>query len=88
MINIIVQISTIVTNIFLSIGAIIAVFQLIQMKKNNILQLKSLMADHERRKKQSTLEFYSDIYPYLSQFRTKMLCQMMLDTNKILIFKK
>lgn len=41
------------------------------MKKSNFLQPKSLMADHERRKKQSTLEFYSIIYPYLSEFRTK-----------------
>lgn len=68
----IVEVSTIVTNIFLSVGAVITVFQLIQMKKSNILQSKSLMADHERRKKQSTLEFYSDIYPYLSEFRTKI----------------
>lgn len=30
------------------------------------------MADHDRRKKQSTLEFYTDIYPYLSEFRTKI----------------
>lgn len=68
----IVEVSTIITNIFLSVGAVITVFQLIQMKKSNILQSKSLMADHERRKKQSTLEFYSDIYPYLSEFRTKI----------------
>lgn len=72
MLSTIVEVSTIVTNIFLSVGAVIAVFQLIQMKKSNILQSKSLMADHERRKKQSTLEFYSDIYPYLSEFRTKI----------------
>lgn len=66
MLSTIVEIFTIVTNIFLSIGAVIATFQLIQMKKSNMLQSKSLMADHERRKKQSTLEFYSDIYPHLS----------------------
>ncbi len=72
MLSTIVEVSTIVTNIFLSVGAVITVFQLIQMKKSNILQSKSLMADHERRKKQSTLEFYSDIYPYLSEFRTKI----------------
>lgn len=54
MLSTIVEVSTIVTNIFLSVGAVIAVFQLIQMKKSNILQSKSLMADHERRKKQST----------------------------------
>ena len=63
MLDIIVDVSTIITNIFLSVGAVIGVFQLIQMKKSNILQSKSLMADHERRKKQSTLEFYTDIYP-------------------------
>ncbi len=72
MLSTIVEVSTIITNIFLSVGAVITVFQLIQMKKSNILQSKSLMADHERRKKQSTLEFYSDIYPYLSEFRTKI----------------
>ena len=72
MLNTIVDVSTIITNIFLSVGAVIGVFQLIQMKKSNILQSKSLMADHERRKKQSTLEFYSDIYPYLSEFRIKI----------------
>lgn len=44
------EVSTIVTTIFLSIGVLIAVFQLIQMKKNNMLQSKSLMADYERRK--------------------------------------
>lgn len=72
MLSTIVEISTVVTNIFLSVGTVIAVFQLIQMKKSNVLQSKSLMADHERRKKQSTLEFYSDIYPYLSEFRIKI----------------
>ena len=72
MLNTIVGISTIVTNLSLSLGAMIAVFQLFQMKKSNILQSKSLMADHERRKKQSTLEYYTSIYPYLSEFRTKI----------------
>lgn len=72
MLSTIVGFSTIVTNLFLSVGVLIAVFQLIQMKKSNILQSKSLLADHERRKKQSTLEFYSNIYPYLSEFRTKI----------------
>ncbi len=55
MLDIIVDVSTIITNIFLSVGAVIGVFQLIQMKKSNILQSKSLMADHERRKKQSKI---------------------------------
>lgn len=72
MLDTIIKISTIITNLFLSIGTIIAIFQLIQMKKSNILQSKSVMADHDRRKKQSTLEFYSEIYPYLSECRTKI----------------
>lgn len=50
MLSTIVEVSTIITNIFLSVGAVIAVFQLIQMKKSNMLQSKSLMADHERKK--------------------------------------
>ena len=37
-----------------------------------MLQAKSSMVNHERRKKQSRLEFYSDIYSYLSEFRTKI----------------
>lgn len=72
MLSVIVEISTIVTNLFLSVGVVIAIFQLIQMKKSNILQSKSLIADHERRKKQSTLEFYTNIYPCLSEYRTKI----------------
>lgn len=72
MLSIIVEISTIVTNFFLSIGVVIAIFQLVQMRKSNILQSRSMMADHDRRKKQSTLEFYTNIYPYLSEFRTKI----------------
>lgn len=72
MLNTIVDISTIITNLFLAVGVIIAVFQLIQMKKSNLLQTQSMMADHERRKKQSTLEFYTNIYPHLSELRTKI----------------
>lgn len=67
MLSTVVEVSTIVTNIFLFVGFVIIVFQLIQVKKSNMLQSKSLMADHEWRKKQSTLEFYSDIYSYLSE---------------------
>lgn len=73
MLSTIVEISTVITNIFLSVGAVIAVFQLLQLKKSNILQQRTLMADHERRKKQSTLEYYSNIYPFLSEFRTKII---------------
>lgn len=72
MLSIIVEVSTVITNIFLSVGVVVAVFQLIQLKKSNILHSRNLMADHERRKKQSTLEFYSNIYPFLSEFRIKI----------------
>lgn len=72
MLNTIVSISTIITNLFLAVGVIITIFQLVQMKKSNLLQTQSMMADHERRKKQSTLEFYTNIYPYLSELRTKI----------------
>ena len=54
--NTIVEVSIIVTDIFLSVGVIISAFQLI-MKKSNMLQSKNSMADHERRKKQSILDF-------------------------------
>lgn len=72
MLDTIVKLSTIFTNIFLIIGAIVAALQLKKMKESNTLQLKSILADHERRKKQSTLEFYSEVYPYLSELRTKI----------------
>ena len=72
MLDTIINISTIITNLFLSIGTVIAVLQLIQMKKGNDLQTESMIADHDRRKKQSTLEFYSEIYPYLSECRIKI----------------
>lgn len=63
--NLLSGISTIITNLFVSIGVVIAVFQLVQMRKGNSLQFNSVKADHERRKKQSTIEFYNEIYPYL-----------------------
>lgn len=72
MFDTIVSISTLITNSFLIVGVIIAIFQLIQMKKGNLLQTQSILADHERRKKQSTLEFYTNIYPQLSKLRTKI----------------
>lgn len=72
MLDVIVNLSTICTNIFLIAGAIVALLQLIKMKESNSLQLKSILADHERRKKQATLEFYSEVYPYLSELRTKI----------------
>ena len=66
MLDIIYKLSTIIANVFILAGTVIAILQLIKMKENNSLQLKSLLADHERKRKQSTLEFYSEIYPYLS----------------------
>ena len=72
MLSVIESISTIITNIFLTVGVVVTVFQLIQMKKSNLLQAQSMMADHERRRKQSTLEFYTNIYPHLSELRTKI----------------
>lgn len=72
MLDTIVKLSTIFTNVFLIAGAIVAVLQLKKMKESNALQLESILADHERRKKQSTLEFYSEVYPYLSELRTKI----------------
>lgn len=73
MLSTLVEISTIITNLFLSIGVIIAVFQLIQMKKGNILQFRSIKADHERKRKQSTIEFYNEIYPYLRDFKAEII---------------
>ena len=72
MLNTIVAISTVITNLFLSIGVIIAILQLNKMKESNVLQSKNMIADHERKKKQSTLEFYTEIYPYLCELRTKI----------------
>lgn len=68
----IVELSTIITNIFLIAGTVVAALQLVKMGENNSLQLKNILADHERRRKQSTLEFYSELYPYLSELRTKI----------------
>ncbi len=70
--DMLIGISTIITNLFLSIGVVIAVFQLVQMKKGNFLQFNSTKADHERRRKQSTIEFYNEIYPYLRDCKTEI----------------
>lgn len=72
MLDKIVDVSTVITNIFLIMGAVIAAFQLTKMHESNSLQAKNILADHERRKKQSTLEFYSELYPHLSELRTKI----------------
>ncbi|MDR0219790.1 MAG: DUF4760 domain-containing protein [Lachnospiraceae bacterium] len=47
--------STLVANIAICLGIIIAAFQLRQMKK-------SIKADHDRRRKQSTIEFFQMIH--------------------------
>lgn len=57
MLSTLVEISTIITNLFLSIGVIIAVFQLIQMKKGNTIQFRSIKADHERKKSNQQSNF-------------------------------
>lgn len=68
----IVLITGIISNVFVSIGVVVAIFQLYKMKESNEIQTKTMLADHERRKKQSTLEFYSQIYPTLSEIRTRI----------------
>lgn len=70
--NILIGISTIISNVFLSVGVVIAVFQLVQMRKGNILQFNSTKADHDRRRKQSTIEFYNEIYPYLKDCKAEI----------------
>ena len=72
MLDTIVKLLTILTDIFLIAGAIVALLQLMKMKESNTLQLKSILDDHERRKKQSTLEYYTEVYPYLRELRTKI----------------
>lgn len=72
MFDALVAISTIITNLFLSLGVVIAVFQLIQMRKGNLLELNNMKADHERKKKQSTIEFYNEIYPYLRDCKAEI----------------
>jgi len=70
MLDKILAVSTITTNLFVVLGVVIAIFQLKKMKESNLLQSQSIIADHERRKKQSTLESYSSLYPHLSELRT------------------
>lgn len=70
--NMLIGVSTIITNLFLSVGVVIAVFQLVQMKKETLLQFKTTKADHERRRKQSTIEFYNEIYPYLRDCKVEI----------------
>ena len=57
MLVIVESITVIVSSIAVVIGIIIAILQLQKMQVSNDLQQKSILADHERRKKQSTIEF-------------------------------
>jgi hypothetical protein len=56
-----VSISTILANIAVIIGVIIAVMQLHKMSISNDQQQRAFLADHERRKKQSTVEFAHEV---------------------------
>ena len=51
------SIAVIASNIAVIAGIVIAILQLQKMQASNDLQQKSILADHERRKKQSTIEF-------------------------------
>jgi hypothetical protein len=61
MLNDLVTITTIIANCAVVIGVIIAVLQLRKMRISNELQQRAIIADHERRKKQSTIEFAHQI---------------------------
>ena len=67
--------SQLLANIAVIAGAVIAVLQLIRMRKSNELQEKSITAGHERRKKQATIEFYNSINkesgPLMQEIRQK-----------------
>ncbi|MCL2059261.1 MAG: DUF4760 domain-containing protein [Oscillospiraceae bacterium] len=57
MLDTIVIVSTILSNATIVIGIVVAIMQLKNMQISNDLLKKSTIADHERRKKQSTIEF-------------------------------
>jgi hypothetical protein len=50
-------ISTIIANTALTAGVVVAVVQLSGLRASNQLQREVFLADHERRKKQATIEF-------------------------------
>lgn len=56
-----VSITTILSNIAVVIGMIIALVQLKKLIESNKLQRQSIVADHDRRKKQSTIEYFTVI---------------------------
>ncbi len=49
--------SAVVANVAISVGVVVAVFQLRKSREANRLQREVFLADHERRKKQATIEF-------------------------------
>jgi len=57
MLNVIESIAVIISSFTVVVGVVIAIMQLRKMQSGNNLQQKSFLADHERRKKQSTIEF-------------------------------
>ena len=63
--DLIFKIIDIITNIFMIVGVVVATFQLRMTRK-------SFLADHERRKKQSTIEFCHEILEILSPLRSRI----------------
>ena len=53
--------SGIAANLAVIAGVVVAVMQLRKMRISNDQQEQTFLADHERRKKQSTIEFYNEI---------------------------
>jgi hypothetical protein len=75
MFEMIINISIIIANIAVFVGVIIAIIKLFQMEKSIKLQEKSIVNDHDRRKKQATLEYHTEMYniafPKLRMLREK-----------------
>jgi len=61
MVNNIELVTGIIANISVVVGVVIAIMQLYKMRISNEQQKQTFIADHERRKKQSTIEFYNEI---------------------------
>lgn len=88
-----VQITTILANIAVVVGIIIALSQLKKMKDSNDIQLRGIQADHDRRRKQATIDFYSYIYQLRIPLKEEIdkvagvnepITQKMIDENPIL----
>ena len=56
------QVTTLLANMAVIVGVIIALLQLNKMRISNETQKKGIEIDHDRRKKQVTIEFFSYIY--------------------------